>query len=90
MPPDTVEVLSPRLTPLDESVLKALPTERPGIRAVDLARWLNRRASHWRAIHVSDRQLTLRIRDTLEVRRVLRGFEHLGQARCRAGWWTAA
>lgn len=71
--PGVSDALSPRLTALDRRVLDALPVCAPGWRARSVYGVLRTR---------------YRIRDSLEdIEGILRGFEHLGQARQRGGWW---
>jgi hypothetical protein len=68
------DALEPTPTALDRRVLEALPRRRPGLRARGVA------------ARVYPRRRTAAQVD--EVRRILRGFEHLGHARQLAGWWS--
>jgi hypothetical protein len=78
-----VTALEPRLTSLDERVLAQLPAERPGLRVGAIARALVPRPSWGRDPGVTPELAR-------DVRLILRGFEHLGRARQRSGWWTKA
>lgn len=71
--------LSPTPTPLDRRVLDALPAERPGVRLTAVVATVQPR-EEWR------RQAGLGPTSE-DVRGILRGFEHLGQATGRGGWW---
>jgi hypothetical protein len=73
-----VTSLEPRLTSLDERVLEQLPASPPGVRASAIARTLGPKRA-WSGVPIVD---------TGQVRLILRGFEHLGRARQRNGWWT--
>jgi hypothetical protein len=72
------------LTSLDERVLAVLDSGR-GQRARHIANVIHARTGEvggYGRRKPSVRQLA-------EVRRILRGFEHLGRASCRGGWWRA-
>lgn len=71
--------LEPRLTSLDARVLGLLP-DAPGEREQDLYARLRRHSLRYGGEHVSERDLRL----------ILRGFEHLGKAENRGGWWRRA
>lgn len=73
------EVLAPRLTALDERVLAILRDQQRGVRASYVTSRANGRLDRWSSSRTSDE----------EVRAILRGFEHLGTAACRGGWWRA-
>lgn len=68
------------LTSLDQRVLDALPRGR-GQRVESIARTVDR-APYVRGGPVPPELVA-------EVRRTLRGFEHLGRAVGRGGWWRA-
>lgn len=71
--------LTPRLTRLDERVLDALPTDGRSVRVGQLVEALNAGTDPWSSSRTS----------ADEVRAILRGFEHLGRATGRGGWWRA-
>lgn len=71
-----MSALAPHMTELDERVLALIPRSRPGVQAS----WIVATLSH-----------TTRSREgvsLLDVRLILRGFEHLGIAQQRGGWWS--
>lgn len=70
--------LEPTLTPLDERVLAVLRERRTGVRASHVAEIINLRVPPWKQKTPVD-----------DVRGILRGFEHLGKASGRGGWWRA-
>lgn len=77
------EALEPRLKPIDEKVLAALPAGQPGWRALWIARKVYGRRRVTRREHAEFEALVV------DVRLILRGFEHLGKATGRGGWWRA-
>lgn len=71
--------LEPQLTKLDERVLAALDRQS-GQRLAQIMKRIHR--------HDSRYYIFPRTREE-DVRLILRGFEHLGKAQCRGGWWRA-
>lgn len=67
--------LEPTPTPLDARVLAALPRDRPGLRAHDVAKRLE--PKYGPPPPTLDR----------DVRLILRGLEHLGHTTGTGGWW---
>jgi hypothetical protein len=77
-----VTALGPTPTPLDRRVRDMLPAEPPGVRARTLALRLNRYV-----YGTPEQRARKRAEQIAELRGILRGFEHLGQATGRGGWW---